>query len=764
MWMRVHKRIWGVCAMDQSSTELESELRISPEPVLAGLLLLGAILYLWAETTFRAWAEVDRILSYCLVLSTLSVTGWLLVGWNDSVGRWFTVTALIIAFHLGHRLLGVPGFLAFLPIPIVLTAALISPTAATASAIAQTVLLLWLSGTAVASNDGGATGPMLIAIWATLGTMVAAYRPGYQIAHWSRVYAQQAHTLLEDTRDHQLDLTQVQEDLVHVNLQLTRMNSLAHGLRQVAEEARTAKEQFVANVSHELRTPLNMITGFSEMILQTPETYGDTIPSALLADLAVIHRNAEHLSELIDDVLDLSQIEADQMALIKEHVRFNEIVETATMAVRPLFDSKGLYLEAEVSEDIPLIFCDRTRIREVLLNLLSNAGRFTERGGVRLRAWSGGNDLMVAVSDTGPGIPSEAQSKLFQPFQQLESSIRRRTGGTGLGLSISKRFIELHGGHIWIDSEPGAGGDGTTGTTFTFRLPVAPPEPLSDDSFWHELVPDWEHVQHTRPSKAPKPMVRPRLLVVETGDVLQRLLVRYLDGVETEAVSSLGEATAALSRMPADALLVNSASVSETLRHLTANALPPSRTPVIVCSIPGVREASAALGVFDLLVKPVAREVLLDALDRLGLNTGTILIVDDEPDALQLIGRMLAASGRGYRTLLARDGHEALNILQESRPDVILLDLSMPNMDGFQVLEQLSHDPARHDIPVIVISAQDPASQPIVSHALAVTQTGGLSVRQILTSIEFLTKTLSAPAQVGGPMLRESLLDEPVCG
>jgi|GEM_PF-283835 len=764
MWMRVHKRIWGVCAMDQSSTGLESELRISPEPVLAGLLLLGPTLYLLAETTFRPWLEVDRILSFCLVLSALSAIGWFLVRRNDSVGRWFTVMTLFTAFLLGYNWFGVPGFLAFLPIPIVLTAALISPTAATASAIAEMVLLLWLPDTATVSNNSGATGPILISIWATLGAMVALYRPGRQIAHWSRVYTQQAHTLLEDARDHRLDLAQVLEDLAHVNLQLTRMNSLAHRLRQVAEEARVAKEQFVANVSHELRTPLNMITGFSEMILQTPETYGDTIPSTLLADLAVIHRNAEHLSELIDDVLDLSQIETDQMALIREHIPFNKIVESAILAVRPLFDSKGLYLETEVPENLPLIFCDRTRIREVLLNLLSNAGRFTEHGGVHLRVWFEDNNVLVAVSDTGLGIPSEERHKLFQPFHQLDASIRRRTGGTGLGLSISKRFIELHGGKIWVDSEPFTGESGTSGATFTFRLPMTPPEPLSDDGFWHELAPDWEYVQHTRPSKAPKPMVRPRLLVVETEDVLQRLLVRYLDGVETEAVSSLGEATTALSRMPADALLVNSASVSETLRQLTANALIPSHTPVIVCSIPGVREASAALGVFDLFVKPVAREVLLDALNRLGLKTGTILIVDDEPDALQLFGRMLAASGRGYHTLLARDGQEALNILEESRPDVILLDLSMPNMDGFQVLEQLSNDPARRDIPVIVISAQDPASQPIVSHALAVTQTGGLSVRQILTSIEFLTKTLSATAQVGGPMLRESLLDEPVCG
>src|SRR6185503_18004148 len=193
-------------------------------------------------------------------------------------------------------------------------------------------------------------------------------------------------------------------DLAQANLQMTRLNILAQGLRQAAEEARRAKEEFVANVSHELRTPLNMIIGFSETILQSPGAYGKKIPPALLADLMVIYRNAEHLSELINDVLDLSQVDAEKMALTKEQAQLGEIVEEATTAIRPLYTSKGLYLDVDIPENLPSIFCDRTRIREVLLNLLSNAGRFTERGGVHLRGWLKGNDVVVSVTDSGPGI------------------------------------------------------------------------------------------------------------------------------------------------------------------------------------------------------------------------------------------------------------------------------------------------------------------------------------------------------------------------
>jgi CheY-like chemotaxis protein len=254
-------------------------------------------------------------------------------------------------------------------------------------------------------------------------------------------------------------------------------------------------------------------------------------------------------------------------------------------------------------------------------------------------------------------------------------------------------------------------------------------------------------------------VIHPRFVVLEGGESLQRLLTRYVDGVEVVPVSSLEQALEELSRIPSQALLINDASVSDALERLNSAVTLPSGTPAFICSVPGVQEASAALGASDCLVRPVSRETLLGALDRLQLGEGTILIVDDEPDALHLFGRMLASSGRGYRVLLARDGREAMNVLHECRPDVILLDLIMPNMDGFQLLEARSQDPALRDIPVLVISAQDPAGQPIVSSALAVTQGSGLSVRQLLTSIEALSRTLSVVSQAGDPASTEASPD-----
>ncbi|MBI1881042.1 MAG: HAMP domain-containing histidine kinase [Chloroflexi bacterium] len=494
--------------MRQSIASFEPDLRISHKGVLIILVLLGQILFLLSDLPYISSDDQFRLSLFVTLLYVLAATVWLLNRWNPEVSRWFMLVGLVVIIDLGHRWFNLPGFLTLLMIPTALAAALISLPAATLTATGTSIFLLISTPT---TNYLASTITALATIWATLGVMVAVYQPVRQVANWAWDYFQQAQVLIEETQKRKVELEQTMDDLARANMQLTRLNIMAQGLRQAAEDARRAKEEFVANVSHELRTPLNMITGFSEAILHTPETYSSKIPAALLADLAVIHRNATHLSDLINDVLDLSQIDAKQMALTKEQVQIQEIVNAATIAVRPLFDSKGLYLETEVPEDIPPIFCDRTRIREVLLNLFSNAGRFTQCGGVKVRVWQEGNDIIVAVADTGAGIATEDMSKLFQPFQQVDTSIRRHYGGTGLGLSISKRFIELHGGKIWVESEQGVG------TTFFFRLPIPLPMMPIDSEFMRGFVPDWGYLQPNYPSRVPKVKMRPRFVVLETG-------------------------------------------------------------------------------------------------------------------------------------------------------------------------------------------------------------------------------------------------------
>ncbi|MCS7222693.1 MAG: ATP-binding protein [Anaerolineae bacterium] len=691
-----------------------------------GLVLVGSPAQFRNPSTYL-WLA---LLVFALAGLALLASRWayLLAGWVLILGG---LAAILLAVTWG----GQASALVLLTVVIALASLAISLIAGLALAAGCTLLLLLAPGSLAqlplawrVSVILGAWGVCAL-IWLLLDSLLTTVR-------WAWSSYEESRRALEQARDQRVKLCEAIEDLSEANLQLMRLNRLAQGLRQAAEEERRAKEQFVANVSHELRTPLNMIIGFCEMIINSPQTYGDRIPSTLLADLEVVLRNSRHLSDLIDDVLDLSQIETGRMALTKERVSIGELINAAAIAVRPLLISKGLYLETEVAEDLPAVFCDRTRIREVILNLLSNAGRFTEKGGVRVRAWQEGDDVMVSVSDTGPGIAERDLTRLFRPFEQLDGSIRRRYGGTGLGLSISKGFVELHGGKMWAESEVGRG------TTFYFRLPIDPPVPLEAKATrW--LNPYQPYEERPHPSRAKLPPLRPRLIVLERGNGLQRLLSRYLDKVEIIAVRDFEEAVLELNRTPAQALLINAMTLADALGQAAKLGALPYDIPVLFCAVPGMEQAADALGASEYLVKPVTREALLTALKHVNGKAKKVLVVDDEPDALQLFSRMLAEAGQGYRVLRAESAQQALQILRHERPDVVLLDLVMPEMDGFEFLAAKEKDPILKGIPVILISARDPLGQPIVSSGLAVTCRSGLSVQQLLSSIEVLIGTLA---------------------
>jgi CheY-like chemotaxis protein len=491
-----------------------------------------------------------------------------------------------------------------------------------------------------------------------------------------------------------------------------------------------------------------MIIGFSEMITQSPQVYGTRLPPTLLADITAIQRNSQHLARLVDDVLDLSQVEAGRMALNKEWASVPEIVDAATLAVRALFESKGLYLETEVPADLPPLFCDSTRIRQVVFNLLSNAGRFTEQGGVRVKAWLEGGQVVVSVTDTGPGIAPQDRERLFEPFQQVDGSIRRSHGGSGLGLNISKRFVEMHDGRIWMESEVGEG------TTVCFSLPLETPPAVDlagrdDARRWFSPYHPYE--LRPRRSKAPAPTVVPRFVLMDKGQALQRLFNRYLCDVETATVRDMDQALHELGRSPAQALVVNVSSFEDGSIPTEQVAGLPHSTPAVMCWVPGKDETARRLGVVQYLVKPVTRETLLSTLEGLGGGVQSVLLVDDEPQALQLFARMLSSADRSYDVLQAKNGQRALDLLRERQPDVMLLDLIMPGMDGFQVLQEKDQDPFIREIPVVVISSRDPTGVPIVSDTLTVTRSGGLSARDLLACVQAVSEILSPSARPVGP-------------
>jgi signal transduction histidine kinase/CheY-like chemotaxis protein len=582
-------------------------------------------------------------------------------------------------------------------------------------------------------SEGAAT-VFVIGIVCILGWIAESHRR----AMFSQLfgYFQRAQALLEEARDQRLALKQANQDLAEAYQQLAKLNELVRASRWEAEAARRAKEQFVANVSHELRTPLNMIIGFTEMILNSPMTYGTPLPRALLSDIRIIHRNSQHLSQLINDVLDLSQIEAGQLSLSREWTEVSAIVREAMEAVEPLYRAKGLSLEAEIPATLPQVYCDRLRIRQILLNLLSNAGRFTTVGGVKIAAYVDRNHLVFRVADTGPGIPQEKQQKIFEPFQQLDTSTRRLHGGSGLGLSISKRLVELHGGKMWLESEVGQG------STFFFSLPLNPMEPEVPEAVrW--VNPYTAHEPRARPRVATLPRPEPHILIMEQEDVLCHQIHVHLGNARIKRVSSLSELREEVISDPPQVVLINDPQVMEN-RWLVQNlVIFPERVPVVSCYVPGKREACERLNVVEYLVKPITRETLLAVTRRMVPPEGSILIVEDDQEMARLITRQLHSAGEDYRILRATHGAQALKMMRERQPDAMFLDLGLPDQDGYEVLQEKEADPTIRAIPVVIISARDPLGQPVVTNRLRVELAGGLSARDVIVCTAAISQVLS---------------------
>jgi len=736
-------------ATPKERTELRSAARDLLQATSRSLIAAIAAIYslfviatgFWPEQLgVNVWAVVPIVAVSCLI-------AYGLVEGHFVAAQLVLLCGIAAAVLLGLWVSQIPDivlFLALLPLLAVVTLGLSAGILAgfgvlgLVLAIANWTAMPSLSlSTLVATVGGG---------FITTAIGWAATRLLLTVTQWALYSFEQAREKMEEAREQRLELRQVQDDLLEANRELARVSERLRAMYQLAEEARHAKEAFVANVSHELRTPLNMIIGFSDMITQSPNVYGDDLPPALLSDIATINENSRTLARLVNDVLDLSQVEAGRMALSKDWVSLDQIIQAAVLAVRPLFESKRLYLKVALPEELPACFCDSTRIRQVVLNLLSNAGRYTDEGGVTVTVQYTAQEVTVAVSDSGLGISSEDQGKLFQPFHQQDDSLRRRHGGTGLGLSISKRFVEMHDGQMWLESELGKG------TIFYFKLPLQAPARLAiaqaDNAMrWFNPYESAGLRERTRRSKAPAPDIRPRFVVVESHSRLKRLFERYMSDFETTRAESVDAAVVELERSPAQALIVNAPTFRDQDEPEARFGDLPYGTPAFSCWLPSEEEITHDLGLRRYLLKPITQDTLFGALSELESEIGhrveTVLLVDDEPDALRLFARMLSSSDRGYRVLRAKNGIRAMTLLRQRRPDVVLLDLIMPGMDGFQVLQQKARDPDIKDVPVIVISSRDPGSEPIVSDRLTVTRSGGLSARDLLACIRAVSEILT---------------------
>jgi signal transduction histidine kinase/DNA-binding response OmpR family regulator len=559
----------------------------------------------------------------------------------------------------------------------------------------------------------------------------AASHPVYAALSWAWNSYDDSLKRTEELRDRQGELNRVLASLNETVYRLEVANQELARARTAAEEARQLKSEFAANISHELRTPLNLIIGFSEILMTVPNGHkGALVSPEARADVDVIHRNARHLSNLIDDVLDLSQVDAGRMGLTKERVTLASIVDEAIAAVERLFDVRGLALRTESMEDLPALFVDRTRIRQVLINLLNNASRFTQTGGVTISAIQDGASVTVRVADTGVGIAAEDIPKIFEEFRQLDGSMRRPHDGSGLGLAICRRFVEMHGGTIWAESEPGRG------TVFSFSLP------LIENVASATMRAEWDTwVRQPPPSNEDGRSV----VLINQDPRVERLFRRYLDGYrilpavdEVDALRLFGH-----NYIHGVVLIASpNAPLPEALRRLREA---PRSVPVVVCSLPSNVSMGENLGVSDYLVKPISGERLLGTLLRIGGKARTVMVVDDDPEMVRLLARMIRSRSHRFNVVRAYGGEAALALLDERRPDLVILDLVMPGIDGYAVIRAMRAREELRDIPVVAITARSNETEVVSAGAIEITREGGLSLRELMgcvkSSLDSITGT-----------------------
>jgi len=517
--------------MNESIGGFQSNMRITYKWALPGMVILGMVLISVSEmpSSIFVRSELQDLVILLYIFSGLIM---LLDRWKPWLGQSVLIISVAGMIILGDYWLDIPGFLSLLIIPTIMAAAFIGLRAATAAAIAETICLLVLNSL-VETNPGEIT-IALIAVWSVLLMMFVVYVPMYQVINWVWNFYQRTQIALDDAKNRKAQLALALEDLTRANRQMVLANEKMKNLRQIAEEAQKNKAAFVSKVSHEFRTPLNIIIGMVNLMVNMPQLYEGEFPVKARKQLEVVYRNCQHLANLINDVLDLSQSEAGLMTLDRQPTNLKEIIETAYRVVRPLLDGKNLYWRLIIPEDLPDIYCDRIRIRQVILNLLSNASRFTSHGGITFVVSHSENRVLVSVADTGPGITSKDAKNLFTPFTRVSGS-QDDPGGSGLGLSISKQFIELHDGKMWLESEL------DVGTTFFFELPIYhPTDPLARAGHW--IQDDWEWRRPQSLPDLPASHFKPRVVICdETADICSSL-VRSSDEIEFVNYQDLSQA------------------------------------------------------------------------------------------------------------------------------------------------------------------------------------------------------------------------------
>ncbi len=510
--------------------------------------------------------------------------------------------------------------------------------------------------------------------------------------------------------------------------------------KEAAEEANRTKSQFLANMSHELRTPLNAIIGYSEMLQEDAKDMGQ---EEFIPDLQRIHSAGKHLLALINDVLDISKIEAGKMDLFLEDFDVSTMIQEVASTIKPLAEKNANTLLVNNKNDTGTMHADLTRVRQVLFNLLSNSCKFTEKGTVTLdvaREFSDGRDWIIfRVSDTGIGMTPEQMGKLFQAFSQADASTTRKYGGTGLGLTLSRKFCQMMGGDITVESEYGKG------SIFTVRVPAVVVKQKVDET---AKSPRGTAITTAPVTISPEPNT---VLVIDDDPAVHDLIKRFLtkEGFNVATASS-GEEGLRLARELRPVAITLDVMMPHMdgwviLKELKADP-DLADIPVIMASMLDDKNMGFTLGASDYLLKPIDHQLVSVLKKHLSKqSTQSILVVEDDPSSREMIVRMLRKENLSVTE--AENGRVALDRVAQNMPDLILLDLMMPEMDGFEFIMHLRKNEAWRSIPIVVVTAKELTEEDrlrLNGHVKKILQKGALNrddlLRQIYDLVEGYTQ------------------------
>jgi signal transduction histidine kinase/CheY-like chemotaxis protein len=494
--------------------------------------------------------------------------------------------------------------------------------------------------------------------------------------------------------------------LTRANAELGQRQLELQSLMETADSANNAKSQFLANMSHELRTPMNAIIGYSEMLA---EDAGDRGLGEFVRDLNRINTAGKQLLTLINDILDLSKIEAGRMDLYLETFDIREMLGDIATTMQPLIDKNSNQLALDLPPGIWTMHADLTKVRQVLFNLLSNASKFTHSGVIRLAVSrtlgaGGGEWIEFQVQDSGIGLTAEQAAKVFDSFTQADASTTRKYGGTGLGLTITRKFCEMMGGDVSVASEPGKG------ATFTARIPAQGVDPQATRASIENLAAAVVDTS-ARPSAEPEGAAG-SVLVIDDDPVIQDLMGSFLrkEGYRVTVAAGGKEGLHQARELQPDVITLDVAMPSmDGWSVLSALKADPhlANIPVIMLTMVDNKTMGYALGASEYMTKPINRERLMSVIRKYSRfrTRRSVLIVEDDPDTRDIIKTTLAKEG--WRVETAENGRVALERVAASLPGLVLLDLMMPEMDGLTFLEEFRRLPDAAAVPVVVLTAKD---------------------------------------------------------